>query len=230
MKLYPNVAWDMIAGQQSMQHSVQHPTAIYQITGKTTEWFNGSVSTITADLWGNPYAMHNGADHLYQASMSELRKTIYDPCPPGYMVPPEWAWETFTMNDCDVSDYGLTFTEENGNSFYPFAGFGDSGDAYGGDSGWYGYPGFTPNSDGSRWHHNMRNVVACWSSSSAYHFDPQWNAENYQHAKMFYYRQDEEASDNLVMVNKDSPATLWANPLYSHIRERCCSVRCMRMQ
>jgi hypothetical protein len=220
----------METGEESMEHSVLHPDVIFKIFGKTTEWFNGSVTTITADLWGNPYAMHNGADHVYQASMSELRKTIYDPCPPGYMVPPEWAWETFSLDDCDVSDYGLTFTEDNGDSFYPFAGFGDSGDMYGGDNGWYGYPGYVPNSDGSKYHHNMRNVVACWSSASAYHFDPAYNSENYHHAKMFYYRQDEEASDNLVMVNANSPATLFANPIYSHIRQRCCSVRCMRMQ
>ena len=228
LKLYHGVAASMVEGELLMEHSVEHPQAIYRIYGKTTEWFNGSVLTITADLWGNPYALHNGNDHLYPATIDELRKTIYDPCPPGYMVPPEWAWDTFNMDDCTVSDYGLTFSEENGDSFYPFAGFGDSGDVYGGDNGWYGYPGYTPNSDGSKYHHNMRNVVACWSSASAYHFDSQYNAENYHHASMFFYMQNEEASDNRVMVNANSPAFLY--PKYAHIRERCCSVRCMRMK
>ena len=230
LKLFPEVAKRMVPGQQSMQHSVEHPTAIYIITGKSTEWFNGDVTTITSDLWGNPYAKHNGADHLYQATMAEMKKTIYDPCPPGYMVPPEWAWDNFTMDDCEVSDYGLTFTEDNGESFYPFAGFGDSGDSWGGDSGWYGYPGYTPrvsNLDG-KYHHNCRNVVCVWSSSAAKHYDPQYDATNYQHAHMFYYLQDEEASSNNVMVNADSEAHLY--PRYSHIRERCCSVRCMKIQ
>ena len=229
LKLYNGVAHFMETGEQSMEHSVEHPTAIYKIFGKTTEWFNGSVTTITADLWGNPYAMHNGADHLYQAPMSELRKTIYDPCPPGYMVPPEWAWDSYSMDDCTVSDYGLTFAVENGDSFYPFAGFGDSGDAYGGDNGWYGYPGFTPNmAPDGKYHHNMRNVVCCWSSSSARHFDPQYNSENYHHAYMFYYLQDEDASQNYTMVNENSQAHFYTK--YAHIRERCCTVRCMRIQ
>lgn len=230
LKLYDGVAFDMEAGEQSMAYSVESPTTIFRIYGKTTEWFNGSVTTITADLWGNPYALHNGTDHLYPAPMFELRKTIYDPCPPGYMVPPEWAWDTFDMDDCTVSDYGLTFTVENGEAFYPFAGFGDSGDAWGGDSGWYGYPGFTPkkNPGDGKYHHNCRNVVACWSSGSAYHFDPQYNSENYHHVNMFYYLQDEEASQNVIMVNENSQAHLY--PKFSHIRERCCSVRCMKMQ
>ena len=230
LKLYNGVAWSMYVGQQSMEHSVLHPTLIYKIYGKDTEWFNGSVETITADLWGNPYALHNGADHLYPATMSELRKTIYDPCPPGYMVPPEWTWDSFNMDNCMVSEYGLTFSGPNGDSFYPFAGFGDSGDAYGGDSGWYGYPGYTPNIDPSTglYHHNCRNVVACWSSGSAYHYDAQYNAVNYHHVNMFFYRQDEEASQNKVMVNENSQAHL--DTKYSHIRERCCSVRCMKIQ
>lgn len=228
LKLYHGVAGSMVEGELSVEHSVEHPQSIYRIYGKTTEWFNGSVLTITADLWGNPYALHNGIEHVYPATMDELRKTIYDPCPPGYMVPPEWAWDTFGMDDCTKSEYGLTFSVENGDSFYPFAGFGDSGDMYGGDNGWYGYPGYKPNSDGSKYHHNMRNVVACWSSASAYNFDPNYNSENYHHASMFFYMQNEEASDNKVMVSESSPAFLY--PKYAHIRERCCSVRCMRMK
>jgi len=191
------------------------------------------VTTITADLWGNPYALHNGTDHMYPATMGELKKTIYDPCPPGYMVPPEWAWDNFSMDNCTVGDYGLTFTEDNGESFYPFAGFGDSGDAYGGDNGWYGYPGYTPNlnpGDG-KYHHNCRNVVCCWSSGCECGYvrsGLDWDLSNYQHVNMFYYTQDEEASQNYVMVNANSPAHLY--PKYSHIRERCCSVRCMKIQ
>ena len=227
LKLYEGVARNMWAGQQSMQFSVENPTYIYKMVGKDNEWFNGSVETITADLWGNPYALHNGTDHVYQATIDELRKTIYDPCPPGYMVPPEWAWETLNMDNCTVSDYGLTFDEENGQSFYPFAGFGDEGDMYGGDNGWYGYPGYTPNKDDAgKYHHNVRNVVACWSSCSASSII-RTGDENYQDANMFYYMQTEVAGDNRVMVSENSPAFLYQK--YPHIRERCCSVRCMRM-
>ncbi len=226
LKLFNGVAGYMQTGDVSMKYSVEHPNAILTMVGKDNEWFNGSVTTITADLWGNPYALHNGAEHLFRAQTSELKKTIYDPCPPGYMVPPEWAWDSFTMDDCTVSRYGLEFAVLNGEAFYPFAGFGDQGDMYGGDNGWYGYPGYIPNSDGSKWHHNVRNVVCCWSSGSAYNFDPNYNSENYHHASMFVYMQNEEASQNTVMVNENSKAYLYQS--FAHIRHRCCSVRCMK--
>ena len=226
LKLFNGVAGYMQTGDVSMEYSVEHPNAILTMVGKDNEWFNGSVTTITADLWGNPYALHNGAEHLFRAQTSELKKTIYDPCPPGYMVPPEWAWDSFTMDDCTVSRYGLEFAVLNGEAFYPFAGFGDQGDMYGGDNGWYGYPGYKPNSDGSKWHHNVRNVVCCWSSGSAYNFDPNYSSENYHHGSMFMYMQNEEASQNTVMVNENSKAYLYQS--FAHIRHRCCSVRCMK--
>ena len=227
LRLYDGVAAYMAPGEVTMELSVKQPTFIYGMVGKSNEWFNGSVQTITADLWGNPYALHNGTGHLYRASVSELRKTIYDPCPPGYMVPPEWAWESLSMDNGAVSEYGLTFEEDNGQSFYPFAGFGDAGDQYGGDSGWYGYPGFKPNNDGQKWHHNVRNVMACWSSCSAGSLE-RTGDDNYQDAYMFYYMQNEEVSGNTVMVSESSPAFFY--PKFSHIRQRCCSVRCMRIQ
>ena len=217
----------MWEGDQSVAYSVKHPNVIFRMVGKTNEWFNGSVKTITADMWGNPYALHNGTEHLYRAQVNELRKTIYDPCPPGYMVPPEWAWETMSMDNCTISDLGLSFQEDNGVSFYPFAGVGDAGDMYGGDNGWYGYPGYTPNSDGSKWHHNVRNVMACWSSGCANSFERTGDV-NYQDVYMFYYMQNEELSGNTVMVNENSRAYFYTQ--YSHIRHRCCSVRCMKIQ
>ena len=226
LKLYNGVVGEMVPGDKNMETSILNPTTIFKFVGKSNEWFNGDVKTITADLWGNPYAMHNGADHLYVAPVSELKKTIYDPCPPGYMVPPEWAWDSFTMDNCEVGNNGLTFTELNGNSFYPFAGFGDEGDVYGGDNGWYGYPGYTPNSDGQKYHHNVRNVVCCWSSGCANSFGRTGDV-NYQDVYMFSYLQDEEATQNTVMVNANSTAHLYQK--FSHVRQRCCSVRCMKM-
>ena len=229
LKLFYGVAGSMVKEEDpSMHSSVLNPSTIYRFIGKDNEWFNGSVKTITNDLWGNPYALHNGAEHMYAATMDELKKTIYDPCPPGYMVPPEWAWDSFNMDNCTVGDNGLTFTVENGDAFYPFAGFGDQGDEYGGDNGWYGYPGYIPNSDGQKYHHNIRNVVCCWSSGSSVHYDPQYNSTNYHWANMFMYMQNEEASANTVQVNENSKAYLYNQ--FGHVRHRSCSVRCMKMQ
>ena len=231
LKLFQYVALYMAEGEQTVLTSIQNPSKIFRFYGRDNEWFNGDPKTITADLWGNPRYLHNGTAHPQAALMSELRKTIYDPCPPGYMVPPEWAWDSFSLDDCTPVANGLYLTEMNGTNFYPFAGFGDQGDFYGGDNGWYGYPGYVPNSDGYEYHHNIRNVVCCWSSGTEYSFprsQVDWDNSNYYDSVMFMYMQDEEASHNQVMVNENSAVHLYNQ--YAHVRHRCCSVRCMKIQ
>jgi hypothetical protein len=77
----------------------------------------------------------------------------------------------------------------------------------------------------------MRNVVCCWSSGSELAFlrsGHEWDKDNYHHANMFVYMQNEELSGNTVMVNENSPAYLYVK--YGHVRQRVCSVRCMKMQ
>ena len=44
---------------------------------------------------------------------------------------------------------------------------------------------------------------------------------------MFYYLQYNQNGNNTVMVGENTPAYLYTQ--YGHIRQRCCSVRCMRM-
>ena len=79
-------------------------------------------------LWGNP-------DTKTSKPLEELQKTIYDPCPPGYMVPPANTFVIFTdktrlqfiTNGFILrGDYGQT-------SFYPYAGrvYQSSYDAFG---------------------------------------------------------------------------------------------------
>ncbi len=231
LKLYYNVKNSMREPEVDMQHSVEHPSVIYRHSNKTAEWFNNSAETVTADLWGNPFALKNGSEHQYTATVYELHKTIYDPCPPGYMVPPEWTWTGLGMDYCTESEYGLTFEVENGSAFYPFAGYGDAGDVYGGDNGWYGYPGFTlteANRDSNGYHHNEMTVVAVWSSATT--VETAW--ANFIRASIFYFHRMSE--NNFVKVDMSMTPKLYNIPdgdaqLFGNIRSRCCSVRCMKI-
>ena len=68
-------------------------------------------------LWGNP-------DYSKNHPVKELTKTIYDPCPVGYMVPPANTFLIF-KDDAKVeySDAGITILGDFGQTnFFPWAG------------------------------------------------------------------------------------------------------------
>ena len=136
LKAYIGMAADFQMCQEEMKTALTHPTFVYNGGSKTNEWYNTGIALarVTADLWGNPMHMfatvgENAVDHHpNHAMLGELKKTIYDPCPPGYLVPPERTWELSGVNDDD--EYTISFVEngaiiatENGDSFYPFAGY-----------------------------------------------------------------------------------------------------------
>ncbi len=231
LKLYYNVKNSMADPAATVENSVRNPTTIYRHSAKTAEWFNNSALTVTADLWGNPFALDNGNEHHYRAELSELRKTIYDPCPPGYMVPPEWTWSGLNMDICTESEYGITFEVENGLAFYPFAGYGDAGDEYGGDNGYYGYPGFAlteANRNSSGYHHNEITVAALWSSATT----EETAFANFIRGSCFVYHR--KSDDNFVKTDMSVQPKMYNIPdgdakLYEVIRARCASVRCMRI-
>lgn len=67
-------------GNNNVTWAAQHPdTYIY---GKYRWCQKDDVS-----LWGNPKG-----DTQYYPSMQEITKTVYDPCPAGYRVPPKDTW------------------------------------------------------------------------------------------------------------------------------------------
>ena len=68
-------------------------------------------------LWGNP-------DYKVIHPLNELVKTIYDPCPPGYMVPPANTFVAFKdKSKLEFITNGFLFRGDYGQiSFYPYAG------------------------------------------------------------------------------------------------------------
>ena len=98
--------------RMTIEESIQHPTVYVNVSGKA--WTPSATAT-TADgsLWG------------------ETTKTIYDPCPVGYMLP-QRASTDFWGGSEQKSSANLTVSTENnrfayGNLVFPFAGYIDDG-------------------------------------------------------------------------------------------------------
>lgn len=100
-----------------------NPTTFLSRTFQSTNigsWLESS----NPNLWGNST---NGS-----AASKIGRKSIYDPCPPGWMVPPRRAWDAATFRDANFElSYGrsLYYSSTEARTFYPYNGCltGDNG-------------------------------------------------------------------------------------------------------
>jgi hypothetical protein len=79
-----------------LEYAVRNPTHYIQDgrTGVDTDW----LPTIQDDLWGTPYpvgkAMPTPTTNYVNTNYGV--KSIYDPCPAGYRVPPNDVWQVLT--------------------------------------------------------------------------------------------------------------------------------------
>lgn len=101
-------------GPFSLSHAIQNPTKIGVMNG---------------GAWNHPSWLDVKNDKLWSNSV----KTIYDPCPVGYMVPDTYIWKGFTIdgedasfwesiNASDIKDHGFDFIYDGVNSaWYPAA-------------------------------------------------------------------------------------------------------------
>lgn len=123
---YVSVAPVALQAPGNIEHSVQNPTTILgcrtdiPIGEYVFDWYlqqdlvgkNGSLQQSQSDLWG--YAQ---AGNAY--------KTIFDPCPPGYAVPPRGAFDdiqdgyacTYVDREWERNAYGWTWKGGNGDYF-----------------------------------------------------------------------------------------------------------------
>lgn len=80
-------------------------------------------TSLNPNLWGN-YTDGTNASTIN-------RKTIYDPCPPGWRVPHTGAWDkTYFKKATYIDDGGwYMYYSTNGSAttFYPFSGYLDGG-------------------------------------------------------------------------------------------------------
>ncbi|MCD8313877.1 MAG: hypothetical protein LUC24_06930, partial [Bacteroidales bacterium] len=125
----------------TIEYSIAHPTVCLSNNAQYTscrDWLQASGSNDA--LWGNPLGCQRDADNTYP---NKGVKTIYDPCPAGYRVPPADVFRSFTssggyawtLDDFDVADldgdgeitsadfsYGWIFNLDEGvTSWFPAA-------------------------------------------------------------------------------------------------------------
>lgn len=123
---YVSVAPVALQAPGNIEHSVQNPTTFLgcrtdiPIGEYVFDWYlqqdlvgkNGSLQQSESDLWG--YAQSGTA-----------YKTIFDPCPPGYAVPPRGAFDdiqdgyacTYVDREWERNAYGWTWKGGNGDYF-----------------------------------------------------------------------------------------------------------------
>ena len=120
--------------------AVMNPTIPFTMLNNTYEWYNGVQSKIEHALWGND-------DYSELHEISEYQKSIYDPCPVGYMVPPQDTWAGLAESDLQFISAGFFHLLEGGKkAFYPYAGSVDQGSSS--DCGYTGY--YNYKAEGSR--------------------------------------------------------------------------------
>jgi len=156
------------SGSKNVRYAVTHPTMwIYSPSGKN-DWTVPSddladgQSSSTNYLWNDKkYYEHNGDQDVL-----EVKKSIYDPCPPGWKVPIRTTWGGFITLSPSNEEAG-TYTSvwaDNGRYYYPegYINREETGYAY--------YPGH-----GYAFNTGDGTNGYCWSSTpsgaSGYHLD-----------------------------------------------------------
>ena len=114
---YYGTEWDyagvVTMAQPTLRDGVENPMFLvlptdFSMTTYQYDWLYTNID----NLWGD-------YDHASQNSVSKRQKTIYDPCPFGYMVPQDEISTLFATYPPTWSDKGLTI----GGSFFPYAGY-----------------------------------------------------------------------------------------------------------
>ena len=112
--------YDMAATQMTTNTAhnfvfgTRYPMRPYSEDGNaSSNWYNDT----NDHLWGNPYYTKN-------VSLTNLHKSIYDPCPVGYMVPPANTFLIFgDLSRCEYVDSGIIVHGDYGQTnFFPYAG------------------------------------------------------------------------------------------------------------
>ena len=108
--------------ERSIEYAVKHPRQAFKPVSWTDvydafDWYNVNKNTTNHYLWGNP-------DFAYCHPLKDMKKTIYDPCPVGYIVAPANAFIDFECPErMEFGDRGFMFDLGNGGKlFFPYSG------------------------------------------------------------------------------------------------------------
>lgn len=138
-------------GTAKIALAIKNPTTFYiRCNTSAYDWVatsSGSSGNQLDNLWGNP-------NTTTSTNTSKGSKSIYDPCPPGWRVPPQNTWTGFTSTGGNTStssqfnvsgsfNIGWTFytggSKSGSTTFYPAAGYRSYGSGQLGSVGSGGY-------------------------------------------------------------------------------------------
>ena len=140
----------------TIEYAIAHPTTF--IKNSSGDWL--ASSSASDYLWGNPYGYN------YNSNPAPTpRKSIYDPCPPGYRVAPRDTWTGFTStggNTRTVSQFNVSDSDFFVNKGWNF--FLDGGQT---STTWYPAAGCRANYSGSFVFYGSKGLY--WSSSPSSH-------------------------------------------------------------
>ena len=100
----------------SIGTAIRHPYIQYT-NGTLNSWMDDRYF----NLWNTNLTAHS-------QTSADMIKTIYDPSPVGYQVPPPAAWEGFSSSNCSKTGtkysagYGFTYSQEGASVFFPAIG------------------------------------------------------------------------------------------------------------
>ncbi|WP_455590546.1 hypothetical protein, partial [Bacteroides sp.] len=97
-------------------YATQYPTAYIVQPSSPYDWYYGS--TRNDNLWGTPWVA--GGTGSYNKNQGT--KSIYDPCPIGYRVPPQDTWSKQTGNGT-FRNNGIILGSFNSSLWFPAAGY-----------------------------------------------------------------------------------------------------------
>ena len=129
----------------SVDFAIKNPTTfITQINTTTYDWVNApTVEKQLNNLWGNASTVTGSITCTpLNLNTNKGTKTMYDPCPIGYKVPPQYTWTNFTKDgnnhgETDKAQWNVSGTFDHGwkfycaadgsgaTTFYPAAGYRD---------------------------------------------------------------------------------------------------------
>ncbi len=107
--------------EKNIAYAVKYPRRPLEpiVAGLVTDaydWGTTHKDSSNHYLWGNP-------DYAYCHSLQELSKTIYDPCPAGYMVAPGQAYQALAdAENVTYGEQGVTLAGGAQECFFPYAG------------------------------------------------------------------------------------------------------------
>lgn len=121
-----NIGDDLFPAENyTVEWATAHPTTLLTRPFKGTVYLDSWLHTPNPNLWGNATSG--------SIASTKNKKSIYDPCPPGWKVPDRAAWDVATFKDCNLDlTYGANLYYGSNSSvwtFYPYTGYlsGESG-------------------------------------------------------------------------------------------------------